>query len=143
MELIAAASIVLSLVFVGYELRQASTVARLEAIHAYSMSVSEHTRELSHNPELALLVLNSIQNIRMDELTAKESAQLVLHHHALLNIYHGLYSSVREGIIPEEYLTVLSGDGSLKSEYFRGLWPTIETLYSDDFAVFIESQFAQ
>ena len=55
-ELVAAISIVVSLVFVGLELRQSSSIARLEAYQDFSISLSEFARDISHDPQFADLL---------------------------------------------------------------------------------------
>ncbi len=143
-EVAAALSIVLSLVFVGFEIQQSSSVARVEALLSYTSSISEHQRTIAQDPELAALIYDATNGIKADlsELTSAERAQLYTLYMSVLSLYYGLYSSVEENILPPEYLAIIE-DPSIASPIFRELWPTMRVLFGAEFSAFIDTRLLQ
>ena len=136
-ETIAAISIVLSLIFVGLEIRQSSSIARMEAYQAYSLSIAENVREIFSNPEFATLVNQANREGKV--FSGVERTQMGSFYISILHLYHGLYQSVREEIVSEDLLLVIDNEPSLATPAFRDLWPDINMYWGSDFVRYIES----
>lgn len=138
-EGLAALSIVLSLIFVGLEVRQSSTIARTEAYQVYSISIAENAREIAHDPEFATLLVG-LSTGQKTEFSITETAQLFTHFSSVLYLHHGLYQSIQEGVIPEEYLEIIRNDPEYQTPFFKGIWPRIKVYSTGSFNNFVESE---
>jgi len=138
-EAIAAISIVASLVFVGLEIRQSSAIARMEAYQAYSISIAENSRDITHDPEFALVLFESIQKART-EYTDTERSQLFTHYFSVINLYHSLYQSVIEGILPEEHLSIIENDPQFASPVFNSIWQNLQVYYGESFVSYFSTE---
>lgn len=140
-ELIAAISIVLSLIFVGLEIQQSSSVARAEAILSFTSSMAEHSRAVAENEQLARIVydMNTGALTNLADLSNSERAQLYSMFYANMSLYYGLHSSVQENVLPEEYLSLID-DPYFTAPLFRNIWPGIRGIFGDDFVAFVEAR---
>ena len=138
-EIIAVTSIVLSLIFVGYELRENSAVARSNAFNVFIVSISENIQNLAGDPILAPLVVRVNHGAMPNDFDADEQFRITLHFDSLLRLWEGLYRSVQEGILGDEYLLVVGKGGAFNNPYFRSIWPTdIRAGYTLDFVEFFQ-----
>jgi hypothetical protein len=136
-ELAAALSIVLGLIFVGLELRQSSTVARLESYHSYVSVITDLYSNASTDPNLAELVGKASGNQSGQEFEATERVQLYMFYMGYVHALNGLFVSVKEEVLPESYLSVIRGLRLFDNDYFRGAWNGgMRDNFEEDFVAF-------
>lgn len=136
---IAAASVVISLLFVGYEIRQNTAVARATAAQAFTQQIVDLNAILISEGFPVLNARMVEGAIRADFSTA-EQFQIDVTHLSLLRIWESLYRGVQEGIVDDTMLDPLSGDGPgpWTLPYFVESWPQYRGSFTDDFAIFFE-----
>ncbi len=139
-QILATGSVILSLGFVGYELRQNTSVARMGAYQAFADGVAERNHMLATDPILTPLVTRVSAGAMPDEFSAVEQVRIRLNFAGLLRLWEGLYRSVQEGVLPSETLEVVGQGGAFNNPYFRSIWPTrLRSSFTEDFVEFFES----
>ncbi len=133
-ELIAVTSVVLSLFFVGYELRANSAIARSESYNSFAFNISEHARTLATDPILAPLLVRVGAGQARSEFDETEIFRLDQTYSSLLRIWEGLYQSIDEGILSEDNADIIGVGGAFNNNYFRKHWfDGARNGYSDSF----------
>ena len=139
-ETIGIAALILSLVFVGFELRQNSAIARMEAHNQFLAAMSEGVRGQADNPELSSLIWDVTTNRKnLEDLTGGERMQIRQIYMGNLYTWYALFQSIQEGILDEKYLENIANGGLHNSDTFRALWPGIRQNYSDEFVEFFKT----
>ena len=137
-EIVAAGSIVLSLIFVGIELRQTSKFARFQAVQDYSSSIAGIAEGAAQDLELSERLFIVLANGDTSTFTRAEQAQMSLYFNAMLNAYQGLFQSVREGILSEDYLRILLRSSALKSDFLKERWSGMSATFDEDFIRYLD-----
>ena len=137
-EIIAALSIVISLVFVGLELRQSTSQASINAYQSFSISLSEFARDVSHDPVFSDLLARTGSLESYESASPTERIQLYTHYVGLLHLYNGLYQSVHEGLLLDKNLEAIYNDPAFGNDYIKALWPTIENMFEPNYREFIK-----
>ena len=139
-ELAAVASIVLSLVYVGFELRENSAISRSDAYNTYAISVSENQANLALDPTLSSLMARAFRGAEPNEFTADEQFRISIFLQSILRLQEGLFQSVSEGILSEEHLGLVSGAGAWNNPFFRQIWLRgFRVNYTSEFVDYFES----
>jgi len=138
-ELVGIFSIVVSLIFVGYELRQNSSIARFDAFTTISMSLAEYNQILSTDPQLMSIFAEVYEGASSSDFTPEENIQISLQYQALLRIWDSLFRAVDEEILPASYLELVGRAGAFNNPYFRTLWiDELRYAYTSEFVDFFE-----
>lgn len=138
-ELIGAAGIVASLVFVGIEINQSTSLARLEAQRAYSTSIAEYLSEWAA-PDRATVIAKLVADSSPEELSEIERIQAIAYFSGELNLIYGLYESVNEGLLSEDNLAFIEkGNRLYSTQFFMTIWPALKLNFDEEFARYFES----
>jgi len=123
-EIVAILSIVVSLIFVGLEIRENSAIARSERYNEFSLAVSNAQLEIALDPVMSALVRKATFSGNEDlQITAEESFRLVIFYQSALRIWEGMYKSVNEGILSNSDLEVVENyAGMLRNTVFKNYW---------------------
>ena len=135
-EALSALGVIASLVFVGYEIRENTKVARAATYQAIGFDVLETFRQHSHDPQFALIRTTAEDSTRWAELSEADWFQLKSSLIGSFRAWEGVYRQVEEGLLPEEALGQF-GYGWEFEPWHHQLWPSIEGALPDDFAEFI------
>ena len=135
----AAGSVVLSLLFVGYEIRQNTAVARASAAQAFTQQIVDLNAVLIAEgfPQLNARM---IEGELRDGFSSAEQFQIDVTHLSLLRIWESMYRAVQEGLVDPELLVPLSGSGPSPwtLPYFVQSWPQYRGAFTEDFARYFE-----
>ena len=146
-EIIASLSIVVSLVFVGLEIRENSAIAASDSYNQFALAVSETQLAAALDPELASLFQRTISPRADDpEITRDERFQMILFFQSALRIWEGMYRSIDEGILSESDLNIITNyAGMLRNPTFRFYWSEYggRTQYLPGFSNYIEQLLAE
>gem|GEM_PF-6949432 len=138
-EAIGILGVIGSLIFVGLELRQSSSIARLEAQRAYSTSMTEFMSSWAESDKAAIIA-KLIADTPIDEFSVTERVQAVGFYTGELNLIFGLFQSVQEGVLPQENLNYLElGNRLYGRKFFASIWPVTKLSFSDEFVNYFES----
>jgi hypothetical protein len=128
-----------SLLFVGIEVSQNSSIARTASYQSYISGFTVLNLAQINNNSLNALMVKASHGISVDEFTLEERRKLRLFYITLLRQWEGLYHSVQEGILPDEMLTIVGAGHLLGYRAFTEMWPDIKLLFTEDFCAFIDS----
>ena len=128
-----------SLIFVGIEVSQNSTIARTASYQSYISGFTELYLSQIKDNELNSLMVNASNGTPLNDFTLEERRKFRLFYIALLRQWEGVYRSVSEGILPEEMLRMVGAGHLLDYRVFKEMWPDIRLLFTEDFREFIDS----
>ncbi len=128
-----------SLIFVGMEVSQNSSIARTASYQSYIDGFTELSLAQINDTELNSLMVRASNEASTSDFTPEERRKIRLFYIALLRQWEGLFRSVNEGILPEELLTIVGAGHLLGYRIFEEMWPDIKLLFTDDFSEFVES----
>lgn len=138
-EIAAVLGVIFSLVFVGYELRQNSTVARLDAHQIYVSNIVELNGSLAHDPDLSELILRVNQQQSNKDFTPGQQVQLMSYYVAYLNANYGLFVAIKEDVLPEKYFSIFEQRVLFNNDFFRENWPLLKREFDQDFTLYMET----
>lgn len=136
-EIVGGAAIVLSLVFVGIQIRSNTQVARATAYDRNIDSMNQWRLGLIDDPELVSLFGTFAE--RLDENATKEEVQefrLNLTLNIVFGIYEKSYFSTKYGVMAPEEWERFEGQACLNRTRAieEGLWENMEVLLTSEFA---------
>lgn len=140
LEIVGIFGVVISLLFVGYELRQSSKIAKIEAYEAYTSNTIDITLEMSSNPELAGLVMRSFNDLKAEELSGEQYAMLFSYFLAQVHSKSGIHAAIEEGILPASFGASLEHTTFFDNDIFRSMWPLIRREFDGEFVSFFEQK---
>lgn len=139
-EVLAAAGVVLSLIFVGYELRQNRQVARAAAVQAIADQSLDVILTWSSDPQSVQLLAQVLDGATPDAFSRDENAKLRLMFLALLRIAESRYRQAELGVVSDP--TIFGGAASvLNSPYLEARWADLRGSVAPDFAERFETQY--
>ena len=133
---------VVSLWFVGLQLRQGAIVSRASAYQELGIAMSEVWLLRASDRELNDLLLRagSSDPTVLEGLTNSDLSLARAFALAPLRIYQSAYLEVQEGLLAPEALEDLGLSGFRQSNLVQNLWPQLRGYLSEDFAGYIESE---
>ena len=136
-ESVAALGVIISLAFVGYELRQNNQVARAAAVQTISDQSIEVINTFISDQESVRLLSAVLDGATEADFTAVENTKLRLMFLAQLRIAESRYRQAELGVVNDP--TIFGGAAAtLRSPYFRGRWPDLRNSVAPDFAATFE-----
>ena len=104
LELVGIAAIVVSLVFVGYELRQSTAIARSDAYSSFSSQFFELASNAALDKRMSGLISQVNQGALPGDFKPDERVSIRMYQSAAVRVWEGLFRSVQAGVLPEEAL---------------------------------------
>lgn len=138
-ESVGMAAIVVSLVFVGYELRQSTAVARSDAYTNFSSQFFELVSNAALDERMSNLLSQVNRGAHPSELTTDEQASIRMYQGAAVRVWEGLFRSVQAGILHEDALVGAANGMIINNEYFKSTWASTKQIYTNDFVTWFES----
>ena len=142
-ETIGFVGIALSLVFVGYELRQNTQAERAAAYQELGAGLADYWGALVDNPEAAELNLRFFEEDGA-EFTPREEAILISAAVSNFRLLEVTWRQVNLGLVEPEALETMGYNAEASAAFtgnMRGLWPRIGHFMSPDFKAVLEDQF--
>ena len=134
-EVVGVASIVVTLGFVAYEIRQNTDAVRSAAIQDIS--------RFSYDATVLSIEKDELREARLaacgGELSEDQAFLLRMYYAALIRIQMNRFYQARLGILDEETILSLAGrGGAYRNPYFAEIWPLLKLDFDDDFKEYIE-----
>jgi hypothetical protein len=133
-----AASVVLSLLFVGYQIRQSTAVARTAAFHSFMADRSALLDLIATDPVLTPLIARMTAGELAESFDDVERFRLQVYLTRSIRSWEGLFAAVREGVLDQGALAVVAEGGGYDNDFFRSVWPALRGRFSPDFVQFFE-----
>lgn len=86
--------VIAGIVFLAYEMRQNTQVARQEAYSSFTQSITDVNTTIMSSERLADLIARARQGAMPQDFTESERVRLDLTNIALIRVYEGLYQSL-------------------------------------------------
>ena len=138
-ELVGITAIVVSLVFVGYELRQSTAIARSDAYSSFSSQFLELASNAALDKRMSGLISQVNQGALPGDFKPEERVSIRMYQAAAVRIWEGLFRSVQAGVLPEEALESAASGILINNNFFRSTWASTKQLYTSDFIAYFES----
>ena len=140
-EIVAILSVVLSLLFVGLQLRQNALVSRASAYQELGIAMAEGWRLRASDRELNDLVFRAGSTdpddwSKLTDSDIRRVRALVL---STLRIYQSAYLEVQEGLLRPEALQDLGIDAFSNTRLLQNMWPSVRGGLSAEFADYLAS----
>ena len=144
----AAIGVILSLLFVGYEIRQNTQVARATAISETTGQIIEWGTQVGTDPEWIRVITFLYEGGSYSELSAEDRTRyswIVAH---TVRIMENRYRQMQMGVITEADLGVSGGTSNpnwFRSEHFLEWWQSADrsNAWAPDFLLFFETEVLQ
>ena len=139
-EFVAMVGIIVSLVFVGFEIRQNTIASRAAAYQSIGFYVAEAWNTRSMDREFVELYSQARDTTRWDEIDDTGWEQLRHWLIGALRGYETVYRQVQEGLLPASALESFGygRDWRVYFPYLERMWPDLRPILSEDFARFME-----
>ncbi len=144
-EAIALIGVVLSLVFIGMELRQNAVAARAAAYQDLGIAVTELWMAAATNRDLSdawgrVLMADSAS---WSEFDPSDRLLVTNYFVAILRLYETTFLQVEEGLLDAEALESL-GWGTFREDHpLWRLWPDVQEFVTPEFAAYLETPLCQ
>ena len=142
-EAIGVISIVASLIFVGYEVRQANQLARLEAQREMANAWHEVNLSMALDPAFPGMLARVWDGATEADFEPGERASLALTFVGLGRGWELSFKQLGLGILdPDDVAFPPPDDLFFNNAYYRGLWSSgMRDIFSEEFAAFWEERF--
>lgn len=143
-EVIGAIGVILSLLYVGRQLKQSNVMARSATRQEINSSLSNWAANVAASPSLAETFAKvHYHGLVRDEASDQDRIQISYAYFGFIAQQHFLYAQWKEGIITDQELDDLLGPGSafLEAPYLRSVWPIIRVSFPEDFSEWYENRF--
>jgi hypothetical protein len=140
-ELLGAAAVVMSLIYLGRQIHGSNRIARAEAYRSTKTRTSQLVANWASDPEWAeLFVRIRFQQVSRKDLNARQRAMAGLHLQSLVLNFEAIHLDVQEGVLPASAYEIL-GFETFAMPYMQEVWPIIRNEFSEDFRRFFEDRF--
>ena len=140
-EAIATMGIVLSLLFVGFEIRQSNLIARQEAIQSLASDVNNAFLVAAESEYLSGISQRILIGEGPSKFEAAESTSGYFYLLQFVVFYNQIYNLTTLGIVKEEdFFYPVQGHPFFSSEFAHEVWPLMRVDLNPDFAEFWESR---
>jgi hypothetical protein len=144
-EMIGAVGVILSLIYVGKQLKQTNAMSRSAARQSLSAQMTDWAMAIAASPTLSeSLSKVHFHNLVRDDATDLERVQVAYSFIAIVGQIHLAYEQQKEGILTKEELHNLNGPGGalFRQPYLASLWPVLRPTYPPDFGRWFERRYS-
>lgn len=139
-ELTGLLSVVVSLAFVGYEIRQNTSAVRSATNIAISNQVMDMSRDIATDERLSKLThLMLVENIRGEELSPEDYISLQMHVNAGLRRIENIYLQVQDGILDPSTFDQIAMSNYYRTNIARETWDMYGKYFDKDFISHFEA----
>lgn len=143
-EVIGAAAVVVSLLYLAREMRHGTQVARIAGIQSTNEKLFDWALTVSSDPELAALLARvQSSGAKPSDFSEAEQARITYLYHGLLNLTHTMFERCAEGLIGDAEIDrwAAKNRGLMGSPFLCALWPAIEPNFPDDYSRWLEARY--
>lgn len=139
---LSAAAVVISLAFVGFEIRQNTAMMRGATMQSISDTYVEYVTAIGADPELAELFRRFHAGEVTADFTPTENTRIRVFFNAFVQILENSYLQHREGLVPDAVFESYGwGWGMIQTPRFEEYWEeSSRIVVRSEFAAFFESQ---
>jgi len=138
-EIVSAFAIVLSLIFVGFQLKDNARATRSATANATVASISAWYAGNGQNEQASALLMNGIEN--PDSLSREQWFQFAYNMHAVLLNFQNSYYLVEEGTLDQDVRDSLTAAMSAVKDQpgFLRVWGQRRDIFFPDFQAYVDA----
>jgi hypothetical protein len=143
-ELIGATGVILSLLYVGRQLKQSNSMSRSAARQQISAAMNDWAISISSSPTLAEAYSKVHSNdLVYDDASPEERVQLTYSLVAFVGQQQFIYEMWKEGNLSDREAAEINRPGSvlLTKPYFSSVWPLIRASFPSDFVGWFDKKY--
>jgi len=134
-EVVGVLGLIVSLTFVGWEIRQNTKVARAEAYRSFMSELNETYSSFNDSSFAAFQV--TVVGKRASELSMTDRMRVFGSFMILMRTYEGLHKQVSEDVLDESALLLLS-QSNWNVQIWKDIWPDVARNLTPDFREYFE-----
>lgn len=140
-ELLGAAAVVASLLYVAQQVRQSNRIAEAEAFRSAQMKLIDLLGTWADDPAwMADFVRIRYQGLRRDQLDAPGRARAGFQLQRMLALYSVIHRDVTLGMLPPAAYEI-QAEEIFRTPYMHDVWPILSQDHSREFVAFFEDRF--
>ena len=139
-EVVGAVAVVVSLIYVGYQIRDNTTSQHAMMHQHLSDSQNEANRGISERPEVAELLARANDNL--DTLSAADRIRLDFVYFTFFNLWHSAFANYRRGML-EEGIWLQWDHGYewlFRRPATKEVWNELEKIYEPEFQAHVSEK---
>lgn len=143
-EIIAAIGVILSLLYVGTQLKQSNAMARSSFRQALGSQSTHWAMSIASSPSLAeVLAKVHFEDLEREDATGPERMQIAYAIAGLIGQIFFAFEHWKEGILTDEQFAQLYSprNALLSRPYLASVWPQLRPGYPEDFNKWFEQYF--
>ena len=143
-EAIAAVGVIISLAYVGKQLKQTNTISRAAARQALSMELNEWAMAIASSPALTETFGKvHFHGLLREDADDLERIQTGYSFIGLFGQLHLAYEQTKEGVLSEDELDDWFGPNTtvMQLPYVASVWPVLKFGYPQDFQQWFELRY--
>jgi hypothetical protein len=143
-EILAAIGVIISLVYVGRQLKLTNSTSRSMLRQSMSVLLTDLTMSVAASPELAAAVSKVLSEGRTRaELTSTERTQISGCYGAIIDRLYLAFEQRKDGLLTDEELEALYRPGNMwmTTPYLAEFWPIIKDSWPSDFTDWFDYRF--
>lgn len=139
-EVLGAIAVVVSLLYVGWQVRDNTRAMRGEGFRQASMTLAGLLDSWAADDEWIDLQGRIFEGLTREDMSPLERGRAGLHSQAFLEYLLGLHWQVEERVLPPSAYRI-AGKAGLETPYMRQMWTLWRSHYPDDFVAALESHY--
>jgi len=140
-ELAGVIAVVISLVYLGRQVRMANMLARAEASRTPTSDLNMLNASFGQNRDFQVALRKAVGGQERPAFEADERVLLDLYFVSVTNIYEQLLREYREGILGEDALD-FGGKGLFELPFYKTSWPILRPFLSSSFVGEFEQRYS-
>lgn len=143
---VSAAAVVLSLIFVGYEIRQNSAAVRGATYQSVMEASVGYAEWVASDERVAGLVVRVMNGEGPEDFSEEENLAITGIYYSGIRRAQNVYLQLSEGLISEtafEHFRGPSGSSLYRAPYFDTVWPEYREGLPTDFIPFFEREWME
>jgi hypothetical protein len=140
-ELTGVIAVVVSLIYLGRQVRMGNMLARAEASRTPTSDLNMLNASFGQNREFQVALRKAIEGLERPAFEAEERVLLDLYFVSVTNIYEQLLREHCEGILGEDALD-FGGKGLFELPFYKTSWPILRPFLSSSFVVEFEKRYS-
>ena len=143
-EMAGVLGVILSLVFVGHQLRQANNIARLQVLQEHAAQWRANNLAIASDPLLVGAFMSADNGATHEDLEPAERYVLDIAMQGLVHGWEANFKQLQLGVLKPDDIILPPASASAwwGSPYMKELWADTRSLHSEEFATFWEERFA-
>ncbi len=138
-EAVGLVAVVVSLVFVGLQIRQSTAIARAEAHQSFLSEINQLSLASLDPVLLNVAARLWMQNVPYEELSNVEQVALLSQHSGFIRTYEAIYLQVQTGVLDETAFALIEGYMT-DHPHVLFAWAVARRFVTPDFRTFAEAR---